>query len=127
VPDQKGQGEPDLAGAAETITQLVVEVLAGVRPAHQLSRRATPSVCAGLGLPALRRPAHSGQRPARTDRWPSGRPRVVSWRVQEPVPGVAEVSAVVLMGGRFHAIALRLEPFRGRWLCSAIETTISPA
>ncbi|MCW2915222.1 MAG: hypothetical protein JWN52_3290 [Actinomycetia bacterium] len=52
---------------------------------------------------------------------------MVSWRVQEPVPGVAEVSAVVLMGGRFHAIALRLEPFRGRWLCSAIETTISPA
>jgi hypothetical protein len=127
VPDQKGQGEPDLAGAAEMITQLVVEVLAGVRPAHQLSRRATPSVCAGLGVPVLRRPAHPGTRPTRTGRWPSARPRVVSWRAQEPIAGVAEVSAVVLIDGRFHAIALRLEPFRGRWLCSAIETTIPTA
>jgi hypothetical protein len=52
---------------------------------------------------------------------------VVSLRVQEPAYGTAEVSATVLMAGRLHAVALRLEPFRGRWLCSAIETTLSPA
>jgi hypothetical protein len=120
-------GEPDLAGAAETTIQLVVEVLAGVRPAHQLGRRATPSVCADLGIPAPLRPAGHGPRPARTGQWPSARPRVVSWRVQEPAPGAAEVSATVLIAGRFHAVALRLEPFRGRWLCCAIETTLSPA
>jgi hypothetical protein len=126
VPDRTARGEPDLAGAAEMITQLVVEVLTGVRPAHQLSRRATPSVCADLGVTALRRPAPSGPRAARAGRWPDARPRVVSWRVQEPEPGTAEVSATVLMAGRFHAIALRLEPFRGRWLCCAVETTLAP-
>jgi hypothetical protein len=56
---------------------------------------------------------------------------VVSWRVQEPVPGpagtAAEVSAVVRVAGRVHAVALRLEPFRGRWFCTAIETTLRPA
>jgi hypothetical protein len=125
VPDRSTQGEPDLAGVAETITQLIVEVLTGVRPAHQLSRRATASVCADVGVPAPQRPARLDPRAARTGRWPSARPRVVSCRVQEPAPGTAEVSATVLMAGRFHAIAMRLEPFRGRWLCCAIETTLS--
>jgi Family of unknown function (DUF6459) len=125
IPDRPAQDEPDPVGVAETITRLIVEVLAGVRPAHQLSRRATPSVCAELGLTAPR-PAPPGPRPAGRRQWPPTRPRVLSWRVQEPVPGAAEVSAVVLIAGRVHAVALRLEPVRGRWLCSAIETTIHP-
>ncbi|MGI8328830.1 Rv3235 family protein [Actinomadura scrupuli] len=131
VPAGGAREEPGPPAVAEAITQLVVEVLVGVRPAHQLSRRATPSVCAELAPSAARPPARpgtgTGTGAGRTGRWPATRPRVVSWRVQEPVSGAAEVSAVVLLAGRCHAVALRLELFRGRWLCAAIETTLRPA
>jgi hypothetical protein len=35
-----------------------------------------------------------------------------------------ETGAVVILGGRVHALALRMEHHRGRWRCTAIETTV---
>jgi hypothetical protein len=50
-------------------------------------------------------------------------PRILSSWIQTPAPGHAEVGAVALLGGEVRAIALRLERFRGRWRCRALETT----
>ncbi|WP_171064642.1 Rv3235 family protein [Actinomadura soli] len=50
-------------------------------------------------------------------------PKVLSSRLQRPAPAVAETVAVVVVAGRVHALALRLEHTRGRWRCTALETT----
>ncbi|NVI92398.1 Rv3235 family protein, partial [Actinomadura sp. BRA 177] len=50
-------------------------------------------------------------------------PKVLSSRVQRPAETVAEAVAVVAVAGHVHALALRLEHMRGRWRCTALETT----
>ncbi|XRQ11280.1 Rv3235 family protein [Actinomadura welshii] len=99
-----------VAGAA---VRLVVEILAGTRPAAQLSLVAVPAV--GREMARLRGAAR-----------PSARivpPKVLSTRLQRPAPAAAETTAVVVVAGRVHALALRLEHTRGRWRCTALETT----
>jgi hypothetical protein len=105
--------------AAMATARACAEVIAGVRPLHHLAGRATPEVYDRLGrtLPAAR-PA-TGRQANRTL-------RVTVPLVQVPLPGVAEVSAVVFTGGHAHALALRLERMRGRWRCACVETTLSP-
>ncbi len=93
------------------IVRLVVEALVGARGLRQVAPWVTPEVAWELSRPKAARRLMSA-------------PRVVAWRVQRPGERVAEVSAVAEVGGRFHAVALRLEPMRGRWRCAAIETTI---
>jgi hypothetical protein len=39
----------------------------------------------------------------------------------EPADGVAEVAAIVRIGDRFRAIALRLEGLDGRWRCVRLQ------
>ncbi|WP_433464423.1 Rv3235 family protein [Spirillospora sp. CA-128828] len=99
-----------VAGAA---VRLVVEVLAGTRPAHQLSLVAVPAVCRVMA--ARRGPGARGRRVVP--------PKVLSTRLQRPSAAVAETVAVVVVAGRVHALALRLEHMRGRWRCTALETT----
>ncbi|WP_103936854.1 Rv3235 family protein [Thermomonospora echinospora] len=91
--------------------RLVAEVLAGTRPARQLTRRATPQVCEELAAFAV--PPGGPVRP----------PRVLTSWVQEPAPGTAEAGAVIALAGRVQALALRLEHHRGRWRCTVLETT----
>ncbi|MGW3766548.1 Rv3235 family protein [Actinomadura verrucosospora] len=105
--------DAEVQAVAEAAVRLAVEVLAGTRPPHQLSLVAVPAVCreiaAQLG-PGTRR----------------GRivpPKVLSTRSQRPAPDVAEAVALVVVAGRVHALALRLEHARGRWRCTALETT----
>lgn len=105
--------DTDLGTVAGGIVRLVTEVLAGTRPVRQLARRATPEVCLGLAPHAL--PVSAGAL--------VGRPRVLTSWVQEPSPGAAETGAVIALGGRVQALALRLELHRGRWRCTALETT----
>ncbi|MEV4252131.1 Rv3235 family protein [Spirillospora sp. NPDC049652] len=50
-------------------------------------------------------------------------PQVLSCWVQQPSEHAAEGGAVVLFKGRVHALALRLELWRGRWRCTQLETT----
>jgi hypothetical protein len=121
VPSPDGGGrETDLTAIAFVIAQAFAEVLAGLRPLHHLAGRATPEVYDRLAaaLPATSAITTPGRRAVRTL-------RVAAPRVQEPAPGVAEVCAVAFTGTRAQALALRLERFRGRWRCSAVETTIS--
>ncbi|WP_433328757.1 Rv3235 family protein [Spirillospora sp. CA-294931] len=94
---------------AEATLRLVAEVLAGTRTSHHLSRRAHPLICEGLSRLS---PAPTRVRPPRV---------LVSW-VQMPVAGVIETGGVVEIAGRVRALALRLELWRGRWRCTALET-----
>lgn len=103
--------DEDLGAVVAATLRLVTEVLAGTRPVRQLARRATPQVCDGLAAFAV--PAGGPVRP----------PRVLTSWLQEPAPGTAEAGAVVALSGRVQALALRLERHRGRWRCTALETT----
>lgn len=105
--------DAEVRAVAGTAVRLVVEVLAGTRPAHQLSLVAVPAVCRAV--------SPRGGAGAREGRVVP--PKVLSSRVQRPSPAVAEAVAVVSLAGRVHALALRLEHARGRWRCTALETT----
>jgi hypothetical protein len=105
--------ETEVRAVAETTLRIIVEVLAGTRPPHQLTLVAVPAVCRGLA--AHRRPVPAGRRITP--------PQVMSTRVQRPSHTVAEASAIVAVAGRVHAIALRMQHLRGRWRCTAVETT----
>ncbi len=98
------------------LVQAIVEVLAGERPAQQLTRWLTPEIHAAVV-------AHSratNQVGVEVRRHRSRR-RVGSIRVTAPADGVVEASAVVLGSRRSRAIALRLEGLDGRWRCTALE------
>ncbi|GLZ10302.1 hypothetical protein Acsp04_05370 [Actinomadura sp. NBRC 104425] len=108
--------QEELRGAATAIVHLVAEVLAGTRTLHHLSRRAAPEICHVLAAHPL--PLTSGSR--------TTPPRVLTTWLQEPAPDVAETGAVVVLAGHVQALALRLERHRGRWRCTALETTTPP-
>lgn len=118
VPIDEGSREADLTVAAMVIARAFAEVIGGIRPLHHLAGRATPEVFDRLAT-AIPVTASARQRPSRTL-------RVAVPLVQEPMPGVAEVCAVVFTGDHAQALALRLERLRGRWRCAAVETTLSP-
>ncbi|GAA4240212.1 hypothetical protein GCM10022254_64080 [Actinomadura meridiana] len=106
--------DAEVRAVADTAIRLVLDILAGTRPAHQLSLVAAPAVCREL----LGRTGALLRRGGRIVP-----PRVLTSRLQRPTPTVAEVTAVVIMAGRIHALALRLDHTRGRWRCTALETT----
>jgi hypothetical protein len=98
--------------------RLLVEVLAGRRPARQLSGVAARPVlrylrvCAEL-LAAPRGGAGVGMR------WPA---QVITVRVCQPHEGAAEVAGVCLLGGRVRAVAVRFERDEsGPWFCEVVR------
>jgi hypothetical protein len=104
---------PDPRPWTARLAQAIAEVLAGARPAGQLSRVATLEV-----LQLLERGAgRLGGRPGS----PPQRPVVGSVHVSEPRDGIAEACAVVDTGPRKRALALRLEGIDGHWRCTAIH------
>ncbi|MBC6456787.1 Rv3235 family protein [Actinomadura sp. HBU206391] len=109
-------GGPDdgLATAAEVIIRLALEAFAGRRPFHHLARWVTLRVAEELSCHRPPAPATGRVSP----------PRILSSWIQTPAADHAEVGAVALLGGEVQAIALRLERFRGRWRCRALETTM---
>jgi hypothetical protein len=102
---------PDPALFGRRLLVAVLEVLAGRRPPHQLSRHLSHGVLAGLAADLER-----GNRRS----W-SGPTALRSVRVCEPADGVAELAAVIQMGARFRAIAARLEGLDGRWRCVRLQ------
>jgi hypothetical protein len=66
-----------------------------------------------LRVPPLVRKARAGQR--------TWRGSVRSVRVCEPSPGVAEVTAVVELGSRVGALAVRMEYGGGQWWLTTLE------
>lgn len=104
---------PDPRPWTARLAQAIVEVLAGARPASQLSRVATLDVLQLLERGSGRLGARPGV--------PAQRPIVGSVHVSEPRDGVAEACAVVDTGLRKRALALRLEGVNGQWRCTALH------
>jgi hypothetical protein len=95
------------------LAQAIAEVLAGARPASQLCGHAT--------LPVIRMlERNTGRLGARTGE-PRHRPIVGSVHIGEPRDGVIEACAVIDVGRRTRALALRLEAVGGQWRCTAIN------
>ena len=103
---------PDPAVFARRFVIAVIETAAGRRPVSHLGRHTAPAVQAGLARKAgqITR-LGTAQRPA----------TLHSLHFAEPADGVAEVAAVVRIGDRFRAIALRLEGLDGRWRCVRLQ------
>lgn len=100
---------PPLARWTRSFVQALLEVQCGRRPVQQLLRWTSMEVYEQV--------RHRARRPWRI----KAPPVVTSVRWSEPCEGVAEVSAVVQLGPRRHAVALRLEDDSGRWRCTAVE------
>lgn len=104
---------PSAEHFARRIVQVLVEVVAGVRPVTQLRRDTTPELYASLRATVLCRPKSHEPRP-------TGR-AIRSVHVQVRPEGVAEACATVRRAGRVTAVALRLEGVEGRWRCTELE------
>ncbi|HEX3824989.1 MAG TPA: Rv3235 family protein [Mycobacteriales bacterium] len=104
---------PDPRPLTGRLAQAIAEVLAGARPASQLSGHATHHVIRQLERNAGRLSLRGGvvQR----------RPIIGSVHLAAPCEGVIEACAVIVTGSRMRALALRLEAVRGQWRCTAIS------
>lgn len=111
---------------AATLAIAVVEVLHGQRPISQLVRWMTHDVLTRLHDSALARQRSPLPIPRRTTgpaRVPRiGRYSITSLRVTEPADGVVEATALLTGPGRPIALAMRLEGFDGRWLCTVLDS-----
>jgi hypothetical protein len=105
-------GPPDVRHWSARLTQAIVEVFVGARPAAQLSQVMTLEVLHQLERWSGRFAARAGA---------TQHPRVISVHVCEPTEGVAEACATVDTGPRRRAFALRLEAKGARWQCTALE------
>lgn len=104
--------EPYVARAAA----LVADVLAGARPATQVSRVATLEVQQRLG----RRGARRAVGPA----WTGRAARVSSTSTMVVAGAAAQVAVVFFIGRRAHAAALRMEYRHNRWVVSDVEAAL---
>ncbi|GAB3212886.1 Rv3235 family protein [Marinactinospora thermotolerans] len=109
-----GGAEPGRERRARELSQFalcVAEVLAGHRDPVHLRDRMT-----GRAYQALRRRAGGYATPVR--------PRLGRAHLRCPAPGITEVSAVVVCGGRHRALALRVDWMSRAWLCTRLETDL---
>lgn len=109
------QGLPDPDGWSRRVLTTMFEVVAGRRPARQLSALASAGVCAGFTTAGLRAGRLARLAGAST------MPQIRTVHVCEPADGVAEVAMTVAARGRVHAVAMRLEGLDGRWRCVKLE------
>jgi hypothetical protein len=104
---------PDARAFAALLLQGLVEVLAGARPLGQLRLQTSVELYAELAERLQGGRHRAGGRP---------QPRCVGRvHTQERPEGVVEACATVLARGRLAAVALRLEGFGGRWVCTDLE------
>lgn len=101
---------PDPRQWSARLIHAIMEIRTGRRPLHQLTRWTSHDVFVALaeGVAA----STKGRSAAST---------VAGLRVTRPASGVAEVSAVLVAAERSRAIALRLEGWDGRWLCTSLD------
>ncbi len=116
-----GGGSPD--GGVDTVVPLldaeqwsatlalaVFETLHGRRPMGQLTRWVDDRVQSAIAFHRRRAGSVAPGRPA----------VLLSCRVQHPRPDAAEVCAHLALAGRSYALALRLDIWGDRWLCTAL-------
>lgn len=108
---------PDPAPLLRSLTQGVLEALAGVREVEQLARwfseDAYRNLVSRANLSARARSAR-GVAPTRPTF------EIRSIRVSEPLDGVIEAVAVVAGPGRTRAVAIRLEGLDRRWRATSL-------
>ena len=113
--------------AVRRFVSTCVEVLNGYRPAAHLRRLSQPREAATVvaqGLAGARRvtearQARTGGRAPRPRR--SAPAAVVRLRLCEPREGAVEAAAILLIGDRTHAMALRLERHDESWQATALR------
>jgi hypothetical protein len=88
----------------------VFETLHGRRPVGQLTRWVDDRVQSAIAFHRRRVGSVTTGRPA----------VLLSVRVQHPRPDAAEVCAHLALAGRSYALALRLDIWGDRWLCTAL-------
>jgi Family of unknown function (DUF6459) len=88
----------------------VLEVLSGRRPMVQLTRHVSPAVQRGLARAGGSQPLKSPTAPT-----------LHSLHLSEPAAGVCEMSAIVVVGARYRAVAARLEWRIDHWRCTALQ------
>ncbi len=114
-------GLPDPAGWAAVLGLAVGQALVGARPVRQLETWLAASVLADLrcALHRLARTRAGG---------PAAAPpvRVVSVRVQCPTAISVEAAMVVRVGLGSMVLAVRLEAYGQRWLCTALARPEAP-
>lgn len=140
---RRGSGQPDPAGGqpADELTTMVrrfidmyVEVLNIRRPVRHLRPVMTEDAFETTRLTLARRgnawwPVPAGREPVRAAQRMSDvrlpRPptmiAVRRMRCCRPVPGVAEVAAVLRRGDEVRAMGFRLEQDDAHWMCTALE------
>ncbi len=106
---------PDAAQWGRAVALATVEVLSGRRPAAQLERWLVTDLYA-----ALVRRVELNERLSGRARGGVA-PRVSSSRVCHVNDDVAETTHTITIDARLHAIGVRLERFRHRWIATAIE------
>lgn len=108
---------PDPAPLLRSLTQGVLEVLAGVREVDQLARWFSEDAYRTL---VVRANLSSRARSARGV--PPQRPvfEIRSLRVCEPLDGIVEAVVVVAGPGRTRAVAVRLEGLDRRWRATSL-------
>jgi hypothetical protein len=104
---------PDPRPWTRRLTQAIAEVLAGARSPSQLSGLVSLDVLRLLERRYGRFNAAPGAAPTR--------PIVRSVHVSEPQHNRVEACAVIAVGHRVRAIALRLDAVNGRWRCTALR------
>ena len=109
-------GRPDARAWALKLAQAVTEVLAGDRPATQLLRWTTARIYADLS-----RRAATTARELTVVRSGRTRPKVTRVVVCDVREGVVEASAIVDLGARTRAMAMRLEASGEHWVCTVLQ------
>ncbi|UQU68717.1 Rv3235 family protein [Couchioplanes caeruleus] len=116
---------PDARLAVRRFVGSCIEVLNGYRPAAHLRRLAQPREAAAVvaqGVTAAHRVAEARRGTGRPSR--SHRPApaaVVKVSLCEPRPGAVEAAAVLVIGDRSWALALRLELHDDAWLATVLR------
>lgn len=105
----------EVRAIARNTVQAAMEVLAGIRPIHQLARRLDPRCLAALQHRAalIRRELTRTGNPALARLHRNSTVRSV--RVCEVADGIYEASAVVVDDVRARAVAVRLEQSKQVW------------
>lgn len=103
---------PPAKPVVQALVHGLLEVLAGVRGVTQLRRDTTPDLYVELAETISTKRGGTTTRPGLRD--------VRSLHLQVRPEGIVEACATVVRGGRHTALALRLEGFEGRWLCTQL-------
>jgi hypothetical protein len=105
----------EIRAITRNTVQAAMEVLAGIRPVHQLARRLDPRCLAALQHRAslIRRELARSASPSLARLHKNSVVRSV--RVCEVAPGIYEASAVVVDDIRARAVAVRLERSKQVW------------